>query len=105
MTYDPSVPCKGCNNKVPASQLKMDIDLGKMVCPECIKNKHIHKEIEKEVFHKDKKESMIEERRANSQQAERIGHKCASCGFSFKVNPETKTPKNCPYCNTRILSF
>ena len=49
-TYDPSVPCKKCGNKVPASQLKMDIDEGKMICPECIKNKVIHKEIQKEVF-------------------------------------------------------
>ena len=50
--YDAMVPCKGCNNKVPASSLKMDLDIGKMVCPDCVKNKKIHKEIEQEAFHK-----------------------------------------------------
>ena len=94
------VPCKECGNKVPVSSLKMDIDIGKMVCPDCIKNKHIHKEIEKEVLHK--KETKLE---APEESSRKVGHKCSSCGYKFMINTESRTPKNCPYCNTRILSF
>ena len=51
--YDALVPCKKCGNKVPASSLKLDLDEKKMICQDCIKNKHIHKEIEKEAYHKE----------------------------------------------------
>ena len=97
--YDAMVPCKGCNNKVPASSLKMDLDIGKMVCPDCIKNKKIHKEVEKEVFHKEMQTSPQEPASG------RIAHKCTSCGYKFKIDPETNKPKNCPYCNARVMGF
>ena len=93
------VPCKGCNNKVPASSLRMDLDIGKMVCPDCIKNKHIHKEIEKEAFHKEDTKQIQEEKSI------KMAHKCTSCGYKFKIDPETKKPKYCPYCNARVMSF
>ena len=93
------VPCKSCNNKVPASSLKMDLDIGKMVCPDCIKNKSIHKEIEQEAFHK--KEAMPAEEPKSS----KIGHKCTSCGYKFKIDIETKIPKYCPYCNARVIGI
>ena len=35
----------------------------------------------------------------------KIAHKCTSCGYKFKIDPETRKPKNCPYCNTRVMSF
>ena len=93
------VPCKKCGNKVPASSLKLDLDEKKMICPDCIKDKGIHKEIEKEVFHKE------EEKESQPEQTSRIAHKCSSCGYKFKIDPETKKPRNCPYCNARVLSF
>ena len=96
------VPCKGCSNRVPASSLKMDLDIGKMVCPDCIKNKGIHKEIKEEIFHK--KDSEISAT-TEEQKSARIAHKCTSCGYKFKIDPETRKPKNCPYCNTRVMSF
>ena len=96
--YDAMVPCKGCNSKVPASSLKMDLDIGKMVCPDCIKNKKIHKEIESEAFHKVESKEIAE-------QTSKIGHKCTSCGYKFKIDPETGKPKNCPYCNSRVMGF
>ena len=92
------VPCKSCNNKVAASSLKMDLDIGKMVCPDCIKNKGIHKEVEREVFHKIEEKSFEEPK-------QKIAHRCTSCGFNFKIDPETKKPKNCPYCNSRVMGF
>jgi|SRR3989338_5907113 len=98
--FDAMVPCKGCNNKVPASSLKMDLDIGKMVCPECIKNKKIHKEIEKDVFHKDSQSMQAEEPKSS-----KIAHKCTSCGYKFKIDQETGKPKNCPYCNSRVMGF
>jgi rubrerythrin len=94
------VPCKGCSNKVPASSLRMDIDIGKMVCTDCIKNKAIHKEIKEEIFHKKDADAAKEESAPS-----RIAHKCASCGYKFKIDPETKKPGNCPYCNARVTSF
>ena len=97
---DVMVPCKGCSNKVPASSLKMDLDIGKMVCPDCIKNKGIHKEIKKEIFHEKEEKKEIEE-----EMPSKIGHKCTSCGYNFKIDHETKKPRNCPYCNSRIMIF
>lgn len=93
------VPCKKCHNKVPAYSLKLDLDEKLMICPDCVKNKGIHKEIEKEVFHKE------EEKEAEPEQTSRIAHKCGSCGYKFKIDSETRKPRNCPYCNTRVLSF
>ena len=96
--YDAMVPCKGCNSKVPASSLKMDLDMGKMVCADCIKNKKIHKEIESEAFHK-------VESKETADQKSKVGHKCTSCGYKFKIDPDTGKPKNCPYCNSRVMVF
>ena len=97
---DVMVPCKGCNNKVPASSLKMDLDIGKMVCQDCIKNKGIHKEIKENVFHKKEENKAVEE-----EKSEKIVHKCTSCNYKFKIDVETKKPRNCPYCNARVISF
>ena len=93
------VSCKKCGNKVPSSSLKLDFDLKLMVCPDCIKNKQIHKEIKEEIFHK-KEEKSIEEEKPS-----KIAHKCTSCGYKFKIDIETKIPRNCPYCNARVLIF
>jgi len=94
------VVCKKCGNKAPASHMKLDFDLKMIVCPDCIKNKNIHKEIKEEVFHeKEEAQSIQEEPKA------RIAHKCTSCGYKFKINIETKIPRNCPFCNARVLSF
>ncbi len=96
---DVMVPCKKCNNKVPASSLKLDYDIGMMVCPDCIKNKNIHKEIEKEIFHKS------EDKKIEPVSQSKTSHKCTSCGYKFLINIETKSPKSCPYCNSRVMSF
>ena len=96
--YDALVPCKKCGNKVPASSLKLDFDEKKMICPDCVKNKGIHREIEQDVFHK----KPVKEEADASQ---KTGHKCSSCGYKFKIDIETKKPKNCPYCNARVMSF
>ena len=107
---DVLVPCKKCGNKVPSSSLKLDLDIGMMVCADCIKNKKIHKEIEHEVLHKEEnvmikninhpKMEIVQEPKSN-----KIAHKCTSCGYKFKIDIETKIPKYCPYCNARVMSF
>ena len=111
--YDAIVPCKGCNNKVPASSLKMDLDIGKMVCPDCIKNKKIHKEIEQEALHK-KQPAQMQNQSSTPQmtimhseepKSGKMAHKCNSCGYKFRIDAETKIPKNCPYCNSRVMSY
>ena len=95
------VLCKKCGNKVPASSLKLDLDEKKMICQDCIKNKGIHKEIEKEVFNKQDDSS----KPFQEEKSSRIAHKCTSCGYKFKIDPETNKPKNCPYCNARVMGF
>ncbi|MBI3035850.1 hypothetical protein HYY71_06015 [Candidatus Woesearchaeota archaeon] len=96
---DVLVPCKKCGNKFPSSSLKLDIDEKMVICPDCIKNKGIHKEIKEEVFHKK------EEKAAEEPASARISHKCASCGYKFRIDIETKKPRNCPYCNARVMGF
>jgi len=105
--YDAIVPCKKCSNKVPASSLKMDIDLKMMVCPECVKNKKIHKEIEQDAFHKGDKPSQIQVSAGQTSEAkpDKIGHKCSSCSYKFKIDMKTRKPKNCPYCNARVMGI
>ena len=97
---DVMVPCKKCGNKVPSSSLKLDIDEKMVICPDCIKNKNLHKEIKEEIFHKKEENDVVEE-----EKSARIAHKCTSCGYKFKIDPETRKPKYCPYCNMRVLSF
>ena len=113
--YDAMVPCKKCGNKVPASSLKLDLDLKMVVCQDCIKNKKIHTEIEQEILHKDNsKDNLMIKTIGNQPQMQtapqepkssKIAHKCTSCGYKFKIDPETKIPKNCPYCNSRVMGF
>ena len=97
------VVCKKCGNKAPASAMKLDYDEKLTICPDCVKNKKIHKQIEEEVFHK--KEASTTEKRDDEEISRKIAHKCVSCGYKFKIDPETKTPKYCPYCNARVMSF
>ena len=96
---DVMVPCKKCGNKVPASSLKLDIDERMVICPDCIKNKNMRREIKEEIFHR-KEEKAIEE-----QQPAKVAHKCTSCGYKFRIDPGTRKPKNCPYCNARVMGF
>ena len=100
--YDAMVPCKGCNNKVPASSLKMDLDIGKMVCQDCVKNKKIHQEIKEEAL---QKKGSPPSAAMQEEKSSKVAHKCASCGYKFKIDIETKKPRNCPYCNARVMSF
>ena len=102
------VSCKKCGNKVPSSSLKLDLDEKMVICPDCIKNKAIHKEIQKEVFKKpveDELVSITKRERVPEDAANKRSHKCSSCGYKFMINLETQKPKNCPYCNARVTSF
>lgn len=105
---DVLVPCKKCGSKVPSSSLKLDLDEKLMICPECIKNKGIHKEIEKEVLQRGNKpmpKPFEMAKQTEEPKSSRIPHKCSSCGYKFRIDPETCKPKNCPYCNARVTSF
>ena len=93
------VICKKCGNKAPASAMKLDYDEKLTICPDCVKNKKIHKEIKEDVFHIKEEVKEVEE------VARKVAHKCNSCSYKFMINPETKIPKNCPYCNARVMNF
>ena len=97
--------CKKCGNKVPSSSLKLDIDEKMVICHDCIKNKKIHKEIEKEAYHKQENQQAAMSKPVAEEKSVKIGHKCTSCGYKFRIDPETKKPRNCPYCNSRVMSF
>ena len=105
------VPCKKCGQKAAASSMKLDIDEKKMICTDCVKNKKIHKEIQEEVFTKKpkmeaEKPMVIQTKKIDAEdKPSKMGHKCSQCGYKFLVNIDTKSPKSCPYCNTRISSF
>ena len=90
------VICKKCGNKVSSTSLKMDPDEKVMMCQNCLRNKQIHREIQQE-FGKRPQKPMFEK-------PVKVMHKCPSCNYSFRVNPETKVPKNCPYCN-KLVDF
>ena len=112
MPEDVKVMCKKCKNKAPASVMKLDLDERMMICPECVKNKKIHREIQEEAFHKEKakvqqmqQNTATESYEKNEEKSNKVGHKCASCGYKFMINPEMRSPKSCPYCNSKILSF
>ena len=97
---DIMVICKKCGNKALASSMKLDFDEKLIICPDCMKNKSIHKEIEEEVFQKRKVKDEVKEEKPS-----KAAHKCTSCGYKFMINIGTKIPKNCPYCNARVMSF
>lgn len=96
------VVCKKCGNKAPSSSMKLDIDEGLVICTECLKNKAVKREIKETVFHKKEPEIRDFDSGGNGAKPEKIRHQCSSCGFKFRLNAETKTPKNCPYCNARV---
>lgn len=98
---DIMVICKKCGNRAPASAMKLDYDEKLTICPDCVKNKSIHKEIEAEVLHK----KQDEQEKIEEEMPKKVAHKCNSCNYKFMINPETKVPRNCPYCNARVLSF
>lgn len=104
---DVMVPCKKCGNKVGASSLRLDLDEKMMICPDCIKNKTIHKEIQKEVFKKPAEDGLVSitKREMPEEATNKRSHKCSSCGYKFMINMETRKPRNCPYCNGRVTSF
>ncbi|MBI1936221.1 hypothetical protein HYS31_07315 [Candidatus Woesearchaeota archaeon] len=101
--------CRKCGNKLPSSSLKLDLDEGRMICPECIKSKKMHKEIEKELHKELPKENIAYGSatvfQSNEEKSSKIAHKCSSCGYKFKIDPETCKPKSCPYCNARVMGF
>ena len=93
---DVMVLCKKCGAKAPSSSMKLDIDEGLVICPECVKGKNVQ---QKAALKKDVPKSADAEQEKSS----RVGHKCSACGFKFRVDVENKKPKNCPYCNARII--
>lgn len=105
---DIMVICKKCGNKAPVSSMKLDYDEKLTICPDCVKNKKIHRQIEHEVLHKAEGSILTDSRQTNNVQEEKatkIAHKCTSCGYKFKIDPESRVPRNCPYCNDRVMSF
>ena len=89
--------CKKCNNKAPAASMTLDIDEGLMICPNCMKNKSIKNEIDKELFGKRGSNKAVKEEIPS-----KVPHKCKYCSYKFMVNPEINFPRNCPYCNKAI---
>ena len=97
---DVMVLCKKCGAKAPSSSMKLDIDERLVICQECVKGKNVQKEVQQKAALK--KEIPILEN-PEQEKSSKVGHKCSACGFKFRVDVENKKPKNCPYCNARII--
>ena len=96
---DVMVLCKKCGAKSPSSSMKLDIDEGLVICPECVKGKNVQKEVQqKAALKKEMPKAEFEQEKSN-----KVGHKCSACGFKFRIDVDNKKPKNCPYCNARII--
>ena len=96
---DVMVLCKKCGAKAPSSSMKLDIDEGLVICPECVKGKSAQKEVQqKAALKKEMPKTEIEQEKSI-----KVVHKCSACGFKFRIDVENKKPKNCPYCNARII--
>ena len=96
---DVMVLCKKCGAKAPSSSMKLDIDEGLVICPECVKGKSVQTEIQQKAVLKKE----IPKAEAEQEKPSKVGHKCSACGFKFRVDVENKKPRNCPYCNARII--
>ncbi len=83
---DVMVKCKKCSGLAPASQMKLDIEFGKMVCPDCLKNKSKKKDEVKQAPVSDK-----------------IHYACKSCGYKFMRRKDAAQPNKCPYCGKQNI--
>lgn len=119
---DIKVVCRKCGRKALSSSMKLDLDEKMMICPDCIKSKGVRKEIKETIYEKNKaeskeKEEVYEEEKPTrpvmpvdlnienvaKEVPKKVGHKCRSCGYTFRINMEKKTPNSCPYCNTKVF--
>ncbi len=107
---DIMVSCRKCNVKVPASQLKMDLDEKLMVCANCLKSNKSTLATKKVVVPTTQKEESTSSFTSHSKPsnepltAQKIKHSCKSCGYNFNVNMDNMTPRNCPYCGKPVFS-
>ncbi|HIH05203.1 TPA: hypothetical protein HA228_03220 [Candidatus Woesearchaeota archaeon] len=106
MTSEVLVVCRKCGSKAPSSVMKLDLDEGLMICPNCIKSKQQPKRLS-EVLSSQPEPTMVFSRpsRPGVESMDKVKQKCKRCQFEFKVNTETKTPKYCPYCNAPVFSL
>lgn len=116
--------CKNCGKEAAADQFKLHYKLKMMVCPNCFTGK-----TEKQAAEQQQKavqpkkppgwdaddEYLEKASRARQEQvvssvtripgSSQVQYKCAHCKYSFKYNPDTKTPKTCPYCDKDVMGI
>ena len=113
--------CKQCGQQAPADQFKLHHQFRMMVCPNCYTGK-TQKQAEQKAKEAEKPkrpagwdadDEYLD--RASRQKREQmdvqvskipgssyVQYKCAHCKYSFKFNPDTRTPRTCPYCDTEV---
>lgn len=119
--------CKNCGQQASADQFKLHYKLKMMVCPNCFTGKTQRQEAEqqqkatqpKKPAGWDAEDEYLEKTtRQKKEQLEpyvskipgtsQVQYKCTHCKYPFKYNPDTRTPRTCPYCNydvPKISSF
>jgi len=123
------VKCKRCGKLTNSKDFVLDPDYKMMVCPQCIKEKQMKKEVYSELAkEKEKKEGKVEAKPAGwdkedeylekTQRARmketvivrkvgdsRVKYKCPKCNYQFLYDMEKKTPTVCPYCSSNIYKI
>ena len=114
------VSSRKCGAKTPSTLLKMDLDEKMMVCPNCLKAK-------KTLAHDKKTDPDIVAAHTPATESSRLGSAriggprissierrgetpkviniCSACHYKYNFNPETQTPRNCPYCGKSPSAF
>lgn len=114
--------CKACGNSALADQFKLHYIMKLMVCPTCFSGKTQKEKEQREVQKSveplrpagwDKDDEYLEKAarmKKDSLQpqftripgSDFVKHTCMGCKYNFKYDPQTKTPRSCPYCNVAV---
>jgi DNA-directed RNA polymerase subunit RPC12/RpoP len=116
--------CKKCGRQANAEAFVLDYDFKMMVCPQCIKEKRLKKEVRDELAKEankhtpgwDSEDEYLERTYKSKVNAsvkvtklddEKVRYKCPKCNYEFIYDIDRKVPGRCPYCTEDIheLSF
>ncbi len=124
-----SVKCRQCGRQARAEEFVLDVDYRMMVCPQCIKEKRMKKEVYNELAKKktiraeqgeagqekpagwDFEDAYLEQAykskvknavKAINVGAGKVKYKCPKCGYEFIYDLERKNPGRCSYCGENI---
>lgn len=92
------VTCSRCQQKVPISEMKYNLDGKSLICGFCAER----------VFSKEKKkESSAETKRSQPKilrfAGEKMKYTCLDCRYKFSLREDSSVNLKCPYCNSNRI--